>query len=580
MMEVQHQHSYLGQFHDTSANQISESSNDNTVDAPIEETTETYQSLIEIVIEQEARLNFLENQNKHLIPDHPKRTNCVLSSDQESLRFFSNGFKTSSNTIRMSFSNYLSQRRCQISLKSILKQCSQLMSYLKNSVEFNGDFSEYLIGICTNRPTLFNEYFTLLREQNLKPSTILTRINSSILLIDYLRMVNDTGFRNLTEMIERLERERTFYQTIATRENQQKTKEVLLKKREWIPEGIFGLQKLMEDSWPYYDALVRLTFHTKLTVFQYSWAIGYTLASLWVFAVNARGQSIENMRMKDWKEISTYQFHLSEKFKTSSTYKYQIVASTDILKLYVRYIRPQIIPADIDSDEAFLFPNSKGSKLASGELSRKISNTFKVYGYHFTVTRLRDMISTHIADLHRDQKITHEEYKNFVLIGQNHALATHSTFYDINNPKRKYEQGTEIQQTFQKVKSSDGELTESTIPSFEEQMKTYSTMSLSVPKETMREIMEEIEFGSAREDINKVAKRYDWLDQEIEYLKSYILDIEPTISEADKKNRYATCLNHIKKSTTVDVKKWFHPFHVESSGRLKSGFERALTSLE
>jgi hypothetical protein len=72
----------------------------------------------------------------------------------------------------------------------------------------------------------------------------------------------------------------------------------------------------------------------------------------------------------------------------------------------VNHIRKTAIPPDIDSDEAVLFPTSLGTPLASGEASKKVEKIFRIYGYHITVTTLRDMISTHVEDMFQTGQLT------------------------------------------------------------------------------------------------------------------------------------------------------------------------------
>jgi hypothetical protein len=165
---------------------------------------------------------------------------------------------------------------------------------------------------------------------------------------------------------------------------------------------------MMKDSWPYFDALLCLSLHQALTCKQYSWAVGYTLASLWVYAMNSRSQSIEKMTIKAIKEIKTNGFHLSSEFKTSSCYKFQIVSPTNILELYIKYIRPHVIGPEIDSDDAVVFPSFKGTPLSAGEATRKIKNVFLTYGYDISITTLRDMLATHVEVLYQEDKLTEQ----------------------------------------------------------------------------------------------------------------------------------------------------------------------------
>ena len=307
------------------------------------------------------------------------------------------------------------ERRLRIEEKgttAVLKQCGQFFSYVKRH-EKTQDMDgmkpdELILAVCEQTPAVFNNYFNILRDQSLKPSTILIHINSLIHLIDWLRMTANSHFSNLTEVRNRLDLERRLSSAIANRANKLKTIERLIVAREWIEDGILGAQRIMRDCWPYFDSLIRLSHFQRLSSHQFSWCVGYTLASLWVFAVNARSESIERMTLKSWKEITINQFSLSNKFKTASTYQYQIIASTDILKLYVNHLRKSAIPQDIDSDDSALFPTYGGTPLTSGEASRKVEIIFKRYGYHINITTLRDMISTHVEDMFQEGELTKE----------------------------------------------------------------------------------------------------------------------------------------------------------------------------
>lgn len=83
----------------------------------------------------------------------------------------------------------------------------------------------------------------------------------------------------------------------------------------------------------------------------------------------------------------------------------------------------------------------------------------------------------------------------------------------------------------------------------------------------------DMDFGIARKDLEKDRKRFEWIPEELNYLQHYIESIE---KDSDKKNRYSTCLNHLRTEASPDVKKYFHPHHVANSDRLKNGFNVAL----
>ena len=365
---------------------------------------DTFRDVIEVVIQEERRLIIEEARNSVMIPKRKKKIPCIFHVDQEAYQFLAK----ESPSGEMNFMQYIGSKRESKGTVAIIKQCSQFISYVRKAENVTKKVDELILETCVQSPAIWNEYFNILREQLLKPSTILIHVNSLIHLIDWLRMTSHSHFSNLTEVRQRLDLERRLSGAMATKQNKLKTKEKLIESREWIPDGILGAQRIMNDCWQYFAALVLLSHHQRLSCHQFSWCVGYTLASLWVFAVNARSESIEKMTMKSWKEITLNQFSLSSKFKTSTTYQYQIIASTDILKLYVNHLRKTAIPDEIDSDDAVLFPTWLGTPLSSGEASKKVEKIFKTYGYHITITTLRGMISTHVEDMFQSQELTPE----------------------------------------------------------------------------------------------------------------------------------------------------------------------------
>ena len=115
----------------------------------------------------------------------------------------------------------------------------------------------------------------------------------------------------MSEYLGRIQAERRLSSALTTRANNLKTKERPIEAREWIDDGIIGSQRIMRDLWSYFEALVRLSHHQNLTCHEFSWSVGSTLASLWVFIVNARSEPIERMTLKYWKtnKFKFFYFH-------------------------------------------------------------------------------------------------------------------------------------------------------------------------------------------------------------------------------------------------------------------------------
>ena len=375
-----------------------------TQDIPL--TAQSYNEILTRIVEEERRLIDEKWKNDPLIPQVVQKTACKIPINKPALQYFNNP------TMTTNFSRYVKEKRVEQSAQAILNQCSQFVSYVKCNLKelmLNKPTQELLTITIQNHRILFHEYLETLNQSGLKAPSMLTRISSLVHLVNWMMMTNnDVDFQLLIEVNKRLEIARARYQHLQRREHENRSLDKLIKARKWVESGIPGLQDMMSDSWLYFDALICLSRHHALTCHQYSWAVGYTLASLWVYAINSRSQSIEKMTMKAMKEIQSSGFHLSNEFKTSSCYQFQIVSPTNILELYIKYIRPHVIGPDIDSDDAVVFPSFRGTPLSSGEATKKINNVFATYGYDISITTLRDMLSTYVETLYQDGKLTEE----------------------------------------------------------------------------------------------------------------------------------------------------------------------------
>lgn len=373
-------------------------------DKSVTPEAESYESISLKVFQQERRIHKLRQANLQLIPTKPKKTKCTLPINTQAMKYF----KKNNNHISLSFESYINERRENESSTIVtMQQCSQFISYLQMTLKNKEmSISQLLLDVAVNHSLLFHKYFQYLRDFGLQCSTILVRVNSLFHLIQWMRMTQSENFQELTEVLDRIIIDRNRYNGITSMEQKKKTVENLIEKRQWVEGELPALQALLLDSWPYFESLVALSKFQNLKSHQYCWALGFTLSTLWVHGVNARAGAIEKMTMKDFQDIQEKRFHLSKKFKTASTYGYQIISATDILKIYVKHIRKQVIPESIDSDEAVLFPTSKQTPLVHGEVSKKINLIFKTYGYDLTVTKLRDMFSTHIEELYQDGTIS------------------------------------------------------------------------------------------------------------------------------------------------------------------------------
>jgi len=361
----------------------------------------TMQEIMNIIEEEESRLHQDICLNESDVPKE-KRGVSSLAEDKEFMKFLKT-YRNSSDG--GTFLAYIQERRHKTCWDSILNHCCQFVTYAKmkgtHANEFQQIRSASLIeSIIIQQPVLFHDFLNhLLRSGTLKPGTIQNRIDSLQYLIEWFRCnsSNDIYYK-YSNIIERLKEERNRFQSINRKKNRENSIDALIKKRQWVEEGVEGLQNMMLDSWPYFDALVAFSCTMPLNRQRYSWILCYSLASMWCLAVNARVKSIEKLTMKGFKELQKKKFTLSTSFKTCHTYHYQVVYTTDIVNLYVKYVRRQILPEELDSDEAKVFLTYQGNALAQGDVNKKVKKFFERYGYDLTVTKLREIMMTHVEE--------------------------------------------------------------------------------------------------------------------------------------------------------------------------------------
>jgi hypothetical protein len=183
------------------------------------------------------------------------------------------------------------------------------------------------------------------------------------------------------------------------------------------------------------------------------------------------------------------------------------------------------------------------------------------------------------------------EYDLIITSGQNHTIGTHKKYYAKrkgNSMKRKYQDGAALDEIFDRIiETETPEIEEEKYNNLVETASTNtnhelidhmqnihnaSTYHLAMQSSNPDTSNESKSFGSARSDIHKNGKKFQWISEEIDYLENYILSIE----ETQAGNRIAVCLNHLRYEASPDVQKFFHPFHLANSDRLKNGFNVAI----
>lgn len=151
--------------------------------------------------------------------------------------------------------------------------------------------------------------------------------------------------------------------------------------------------------------------------------------------------------------------------------------------------------------------------------------------------------------------------------------------------KRRFEEAKENEEIFNShcidhpLPISSSILENCVIDSIPDPNPAVSTFPTVIDSTLIQDINEVFDFGTARLDLHKKGSRFEWTKEEISHLQYFIMHIEPTLSESERKNKYASCLAYLKRADS-NIQKDFHPFHCENSGRIKTGYEVAFKKLE
>lgn len=305
-----------------------EESNLGTLESQAAPALPTFEEIMEILDEEEKRMELELVLNEDLIPTEKKRGVCPIGEDKQFSKFLRTSKQSADGG---TFIDFIRERRNEKCLDSIIGHCSQFVSYVKSKSSLYHDLNGIKIieAVCSNQPVLFHDHWNcLLRGGALQPGTIQNRIDSLQYMIEWFRSnCNNDLYYKYNQIIERLKEERNRFNSINRKKAWGNTIDKLIIKRQWIEEGVPGLQQLMVDSWRHFDALVSLSCFLPLSRVRYSWALSYSLASLWCLSVNSRTKSIESLTMGGLENIKQQNFHLSTSFKTSSVYHYQVISS-------------------------------------------------------------------------------------------------------------------------------------------------------------------------------------------------------------------------------------------------------------
>lgn len=284
------------------------------------------------------------------------------------------------------------------------------------------------------------------------------------------------------------------------------------------------------------------------------------------------------------------------------------------MNIYVEYLRKYILPEEFNTDDAKVFLNWGGKPLAQGEVNKKVQSFFRRYGYDLSITRLRSILATHIEESSND--LTNEgkklifvflspvEYSALVETSQTHNMSVHQKFYV--KKRRVCQDATTIPLAYNKVVpecsltkvgtsvyqelfdhlplSDDDERSFHHPPADHEDDKTVEgNQDADFPSEVidLQRLKQMIhppkQIGSARADYLSKGKRFPWIQEEIDYFHEYFSSTEPILNEDQLSKKYATCLQFLK-NEGQDVLKYFHPYHLENSDRLKTGYLKAKES--
>jgi len=406
----------------------------------------------------------------------------------------------------------------------------------------------------------------LIKVKQLSPSTIINKLNSLHNIINwfilwrkdrdhYIPVSYDDCrcFMDLSSAIRKCEKKKA--RRVGSENNDIKQ---LINQRK-LPAG--GLQELYdcchnEMSWARkVGNLPLLSIDRKL----YLKFIQLLYSSFYVCNVQGRISGIHDMKYHQGKELLENGCAMSSVFKTQSKYGFQPVSvgndSSELLQIYMRNVRKAANNGNNPQPYDPLFITYAGEK--ETDIGRHVTQYFRDrMKLSITTTKIRSLIETEAEDKFQKQLISKEERQSIMNIN-GHTSQIVQDYYikrdrhqDVQNARNAIAQITN-QSDEQNIISEDYDYDFDFDIDYE---------NGSIEKHTQSE------WGSCHPNQNPNAKRVQWSEDELNYLKM--------LRNEKKLIKSAHCLKAIMNDPACY--KIFHVNHIMNSGRLRNGIDNLL----
>lgn len=310
----------------------------------------------------------------------------------------------------------------------------------------------------------------------------------------------------------------------------------LLKRGKALVGGIPEAAKHVREHLEWAKGLKRTGVDTKKT---YDEFMALLFASFYSTSVQGRISGVASLHYGDIASMIEDHYVLTTKFKTNSRYGYQPVlvsnSTTKLLAVYLQ-IRPPCLRADKDP----LWLSYSGAPIPAKTVSKYIIKFFqRTAGRHVTSTMLRSMTETWTESLKEDGNITDAQRSSVHAIN-GHTSRVCKDYYHKRDRQLDAKRGREV----------------------------FETMALSDSASTTEHIDVQVSPDIASPSL----RRSPWTNEELDYIRRWDQRDRETALSPDRSQIVGRCLRAIRDDP--QAKAIFHPAHIASSDRLRTGFRK------
>ena len=454
--------------------------------------------------------------------------------------------------------------------KTMISRCANFFSWLSHRFKLSHCYYSLLHMLLMIEYTVLTSYYAHLEEVLLlSPATILTynddilfiirwfvcfRIQKSFYVSASCLISVELVIKNLRKLYKK---QQTLLDLAKPRTVAQMVAEHL-----WPVDGMQGLSNAVRSQITWVHEVIK----GRIDKCTHGMFMELLCSAAYSESIQGRPKALDHLKMKDLSNLLESGGVMSSQFKTVGSFGLQPITTGKLfvylLKIYLEYFRVS------DNDpESLLLVSYDGSEIRVG---RMVTRFFKrTLNLHVTTTTIRSMVETKAEELEAEGSISGAQRKS-VLDVNGHSSATAKRFYLYKNREADIMHVSTVHSKMVAEHDEDDKDFDFTYAfNDEEDIECDIPVTVLAPAPAVDQVHTP-STGTLHPDYMSPTRkrRFTWSNEEMGFVGDWC------DRHSHLPNVYASCLKVIKADS--ELIKIFAPNHIESSTRLRNGYDAYL----